>query len=213
MLESLIVWFLGVTQGLGYWGIAILMTIESSFIPFPSEAVIPPAAWLAHSGHYNLYGVIIVGVSGSLVGALINYFLALWLGRPLIYRLANHKVSKWLGITPEKIARSEEFFKKNGAKSTFVGRLIPVVRQLISLPAGFVKMPLWSFVFYTVFGAGIWVTILALLGYFLGANQDRLSQYYSQIQWLGLSALLLWLLYYFSKKRRQRLKRSQKPIT
>lgn len=207
MLESLVAWGLGVTQGLGYWGIAILMTIESSFIPFPSEVVIPPAAWLAHSGHYNLYLVILVGTIGSLIGALINYFLALWLGRPLIYRLANYKVLNWLGITPEKITRSEEFFKKNGAKSTFIGRLIPVVRQLISLPAGFVKMPLGSFIFYTTLGAGIWVTILAYLGYFLGANQDLLQKYYSELQWVILGLACLWLLYYLIKKKKARSKK------
>ncbi|MDD4411833.1 MAG: DedA family protein [Bacilli bacterium] len=207
MLESLVAWFLGVTQGLGYWGIAILMMIESSFIPFPSEVVIPPAAWLAHSGYYNLYGVIIAGVLGSLVGALINYFLALWLGRPLIYRLANHKVLKWLGITPEKIARSEEFFKKNGAKSTFIGRLIPVVRQLISLPAGFAKMPLGKFVIFTTLGAGIWVTVLAYLGYFLGANEDLFKRYYTELQWIILGLALAWLLYYLVKKKKARSKK------
>jgi membrane protein DedA with SNARE-associated domain len=183
------------------------MTIESSFIPFPSEVVIPPAAWLAHSGHYNLYLIIIAGVSGSLVGALINYFLALWLGRPLIYRLANYKVSKWLGITPEKIAHSEELFKKNGAKSTFIGRLIPVARQLISLPAGFAKMSLASFILYTVLGAGIWVTILAYLGYFLGANEDLFKRYYAEMQWVILGLAFLWLLYYLIKKKRARSKK------
>ncbi len=208
MLESLVAWGLGVTQGLGYWGIAILMTIESSFIPFPSEVIIPPAAWLAHSGHYNLYLVIVAGIVGSLLGALINYFLARWLGRPLIYRLADHKVLRWLGITPEKVARSEEFFKKNGAKSTFIGRLIPVVRQLISLPAGFAKMPLGSFMLYTTLGAGIWVVILAYLGYFLGANQDLLQKYYSELQWVILGLALVWLAYYLIKKKR---KRSKKP--
>ena len=207
MLESLVAWFLGVTQGLGYWGIAILMTIESSFVPFPSEVIIPPAAWLAQSGHYNLYLVIIAGIVGSLVGALINYYLALFLGRPLIYRLANHKVLKWLGITPEKIARSEEFFKKNGAKSTFIGRLIPVVRQLISLPAGFAKMPLGKFVIFTTLGAGIWVTVLAYLGYFLGANEDLFKRYYTELQWIILGLALAWLLYYIVKKKKVRSKK------
>jgi len=112
-----------------------------------------------------------------------------------------------LGITQEEIARSEELFKKNGAKSTFIGRLIPVVRQLISLPAGFAKMPLWSFMFYTVLGAGIWVTILAYLGYFLGANEDLFKKYYNELQWVILGLVFVWLLYYLIKKKRARSKK------
>ena len=142
MLESFFQILLDFTQGMGYTGVLFLMTIESSFIPFPSELVITPAAYLASKGEMNIVLVVFFGILGSLIGALINYYLAMYLGRPLVYALTEKKFSKILLINSKKLEKAEKFFLKYGEFSTFTGRLIPVVRQLISLPAGFTKMKL-----------------------------------------------------------------------
>ncbi|MDA3840332.1 MAG: DedA family protein [Patescibacteria group bacterium] len=187
----------------GYWGVFFLMTIESSFIPFPSEIVIPPAAYLASQGQYNVYLVVLFGILGTLLGALINYFLALKLGRTIIYSLLETRIAKYLFLDQDKIKKSEDYFLKYGNISTFVGRLVPAVRQLISIPAGFSKMNLKSFIFYTSLGSGIWISILAILGYQLGANKELLSQYYSQIK-TGLWFLgLVFIVYLFIKIRKK----------
>lgn len=157
-------------ERLGYPGIVLLMFIESSFIPFPSEVVIPPAGYLASKGRMDLWGVIASGTLGSLLGALFNYMLAAKLGRPFLER---HGVR--LFIKKETLARADRFFQKHGHISTFVGRLLPAIRQYISLPAGLTRMPLGTFCVFTSFGAGLWVTVLALLGYWVGVNEDLLK--------------------------------------
>lgn len=182
MLESFIELLLSFSQGMGYWGIVFLMAVESSFIPFPSEVVIPPAAYLAQAGVMNIYLVIVAGIVGSLIGASINYFLALTLGRNIIYKLVSHKFAKFLLIDERKIKKSEDFFLKYGRVSTFTGRLIPVIRQLISIPAGFSRMNFFSFLFYTFLGSSIWIIILAILGYMLGSNMDIFTEYYHVIK-------------------------------
>lgn len=187
---------------IGYLGITLLMAIESSFIPFPSEIVIPPAAYLAHSGQFNLWLVILAGTLGSLIGALVNYFLALFLGRKLIYFLADTKAAKIILINPEKLKKAEDYFLKYGNISTFLGRLLPAIRQLISIPAGFSRMSLSRFVFYTGLGSGFWVFVLALLGYFFGANQEKLENYYHLISWLAVAFVIILFLFIFIKKRR-----------
>lgn len=199
MFETIVQWVLALTHGLGYAGVVILMAIESSFLPFPSEIVIPPAAWLASEGKMNLYLLILAGTVGSVIGASANYFLSKWLGRPIIYKLAEKKVMKVLGVTPERIERAEKMFLKDAKKSTFIGRLIPVVRQLISIPAGFCKMHYGQFVFYTALGSFIWVAILSVLGYFLGSNRELLEQYYHEISWILLAVGLVWFLRKFRK--------------
>lgn len=199
MFETIVQWVLALTHGLGYTGVVILMAIESSFLPFPSEIVIPPAAWLASEGKMNLYLLILAGTVGSVIGASANYFLSKWLGRPIIYKLAEKKVMKVLGVTPERIERAEKMFLKDAKKSTFIGRLIPVVRQLISIPAGFCKMHYGQFVFYTALGSFIWVAILSVLGYFLGSNRELLEQYYHEISWILLAVGLVWFLRKFRK--------------
>jgi len=171
ILTTITSWVTGIVGKIGYWGIMGLMTIESSFIPFPSEVIVPPAAYLAQQGQMNIYLVILAGIMGSLLGALINYYLALFLGRKIIYTFINNK----------KLDKAEKYFLKYGNVSTLIGRLVPVVRQLISIPAGFSKMKLKSFIFYTFLGSGIWVIILAILGYSFGSNQEVLEKYYSQI--------------------------------
>lgn len=187
MWAPIIEWVLMVTQGLGYSGIVILMAIESSFIPLPSEIIIPPAAYLASQGKMNLLLIVAAGILGSVLGAVINYLLSLSLGRLVIYKLADTKLARLFFITPAKIAAAEKYFLANARSATFLGRLIPVIRHLISIPAGFSRMPFGAFLFYTAAGAAIWVIILTALGYFIGANQALLSQYYREISWGLLS--------------------------
>ncbi len=165
MLEQLTLWFF---DHLNYWTVFLLMTIESSFIPFPSEVVVPPAAFLAAaSEQMSVFGVLFFATCGAIVGALINYYLAMWLGRPIVYRFASSRVGRMLLLSPEKLDRANEYFVRKGAVSTFVGRLVPGIRQLISIPAGLARMPLGAFVGYTALGAGAWNAILALIGVLL----------------------------------------------
>ena len=153
---------------LNYWTITLLMTIESSFIPFPSEIVVPPAAYHAAStGEMNLFLIILSATVGACLGALINYFLALWIGKPLVYKFADSKIGHLCLLDGSKVQKAEEYFNQHGAISTFVGRLIPAIRQLISIPAGLAKMSLHKFIVFTALGAGIWNVVLALLGYYL----------------------------------------------
>ena len=162
---ELIKWVL---ENLNYWVVTLFMTIESSFIPFPSEVIVPPAAWkaMSHEG-MSIVLVILFATIGADLGALINYYLAKWLGRPIIYKFANSRFGHMCLIDKEKVQHAEEYFRKHGAVSTFFGRLIPAVRQLISIPAGLSGMKLSSFLLYTTLGAGIWNIILALMGYFI----------------------------------------------
>lgn len=164
-MQILIQWVL---EHLSYWVIVVFMAIESSFIPFPSEVIVPPAAWLAATpdGDMNIFLVVLSATLGAVIGALINYGLALWLGRPIVYAFANSRIGHMCLIDKEKVETAERFFDNHGAVSTFVGRLIPAVRQLISIPAGLARMGLTRFVLFTTLGAGIWNTVLAALGYY-----------------------------------------------
>ena len=162
---ELIKWVL---ENLNYWVVTIFMTIESSFIPFPSEVIVPPAAWKAMTDDsMNIFLVVLFATIGADLGALINYYLARWLGRPIVYKFANSRLGHMCLIDEEKVHHAEEYFRKHGAASTFFGRLIPAVRQLISIPAGLAGMKLRPFLLFTTLGAGIWNAILALLGYFI----------------------------------------------
>jgi len=188
------------------------MAIESSFIPFPSEVVVPPAAYFAmHNGNLNIYLVVLFATIGALIGATINYYLALWIGRPLIYRFANSRIGHMCLLNQEKIEHAEKYFDDHGAISTFIGRLIPAVRQLISIPAGLAKMSFPSFALYTSLGAALWNGILAFLGYMLSLSvpQDKLMQevehYNSYLTIAGgiFGALIvLFILYQGLKKRK-----------
>lgn len=193
MLTNFFNFLLSITQGMGYLGVGLLMAIESSFIPMPSEIVVPPAAYLASQGSMNIWLVVVFGVLGSLIGAIFNYGLGFYLGRSLVYKLANHRFAKFFLISPEKIQRAEKYFFDNSKSATFIGRLIPVVRQLISIPAGFAKMPFRSFIWYTFLGSTIWVSILAALGYFIGSQQELLALYYTELKWGLLFIGLLWI--------------------
>ncbi|EJW99982.1 alkaline phosphatase [gut metagenome] len=156
-----------VLQNLNYWCVCIFMIIESSFIPFPSEVIVPPAAFLSMlaDSPMNIFLVIVVATTGADLGALINYFLAKWLGRPIVYKFADSRFGHMCLIDRAKVEHAEEYFRQHGATSTFFGRLIPAVRQLISIPAGLAGMRLDHFLLYTTLGAGIWNTVLALIGY------------------------------------------------
>ena len=176
---------------LNYWTVMLFMTIESSFIPFPSEAVVPPAAWKAAvSGDMNVVLVVVFATLGALMGALINYYIAVWLGRPIVYGFANSRVGHMCLIDEAKVQKAERYFDEHGAVSTFVGRLVPAVRQLISIPAGLARMSLGRFVLYTSLGAGVWNAILAALGYYMStipglqteeAVMDKVKEYSSEI--------------------------------
>lgn len=146
----------------------MFMAIESSFIPFPSEVVVPPAAWKAMADDsMNVFLVIVFATIGADIGALVNYYLAKWLGRPIVYRFADSRIGHICLIDRESVEKAEEYFRKHGAASTFFGRLIPAVRQLISIPAGLANMRLDHFLVYTTLGAALWNTVLAAMGYFI----------------------------------------------
>ena len=156
-------------EHLNYWTITLLMAIESSFIPFPSEVVVPPAAWKAAAGDggLNVYLVVLCATLGANIGALINYYLAKWLGRPIVYKFANSRFGHMCLIDQAKVEKAEQFFIKYGVSATLVGRLVPAVRQLISIPAGLAKMNLPKFMLFTSLGAGLWNAVLATMGYYL----------------------------------------------
>ena len=157
-----------VLENLNYWVVTVFMAIESSFIPFPSEAVVPPAAWKAMADDsMNIVLVVVFATIGADLGALVNYYLTRWLGRPIVYKFANSRFGHMCLIDEEKVRHAEEYFRKHGAASTFFGRLIPAVRQLISIPAGLAGMKMGPFLLYTTLGAGIWNTVLAVLGYMI----------------------------------------------
>lgn len=155
-------------EHLNYFTVMVLMAIESSFIPFPSEIVVPPAAYhAAKTGDMNIVLLIIMATIGAIIGSLVNYALAYWVGRPIIYRFANSRFGHMCLLDEEKVRNAEAYFDKHGAISTFIGRLIPAVRQLISIPAGLARMHLGKFILFTSLGAGLWNTVLALAGYYL----------------------------------------------
>ena len=185
-------------SNMDYGSITLLMTIESSFIPFPSEVVIPPAAYIASKpdSHLNIFLVVLFGTLGALIGAYINYFLALWLGRPVMYKIADSKFGKILLLSSEKIKHAEKYFNDHGKVSTFVGRLIPGIRQLISLPAGLARMNFVSFTIYTILGAAIWNSILALLGYVAHGQADLINEYSHELSMVVLAILGVVILYY-----------------
>lgn len=192
-MHELINWLVQTIGTLGYPGIFILMAMESSVIPIPSELVMPPAGYLAQQGQMNMFLAILCGTAGSLIGAYANYFAAHYLGRPLVL-----KYGKYVWITEDKFAKVETFFKNHGEVSTFIGRLLPVVRHLISLPAGLAGMNHIKFSLYTLLGAGLWVTVLSFIGYFIGANRELIMKYSHQaligavLLSMGIIAIYIW---------------------
>jgi membrane protein DedA with SNARE-associated domain len=192
MLAEATQWLVDTILDMGYWGIYLLMSIESSFIPFPSEVVLVPAGYLAAKGEMDLAMVIFVALLGSLTGALINYFGAMWIGRRFLLRYG-----RYFFIKPSAMQKMDTFFEKHGPISTFTGRLIPGIRQLISIPAGLARMDLRLFLLYTSLGAGIWGAILAYVGYLIGDNEELVRTYLSQITLVVLAVVGVMLLVYY----------------
>lgn len=196
-------------SNINYRGIGLLMTIESSFIPFPSEIVVPPAWRKVAQGLLNWWLVMIVATVGALLWALINYYLALWLGRKIVYKLVDTKWAHMILLNKESVQKAENYFCKHGKISTFIGRLIPAIRQLISLPAGLAKMPIGSFIAYTCLGAGLWNLILFIAGYVLGQHWDKVIEY-NHIFKIVIYAIIAIILGYLVI--RYRLRRQKKKI-
>ena len=199
MIHEFAQWITDMIFDMGYLGIFLLMAIESSFIPFPSEIVLVPAGYLAQKGEMNISLVMFASLTGSMLGALINYFGALYVGRAFLL-----KYGKYFFISNESLDKMEQFFAKHGAISTFSGRLIPGIRQLISIPAGLSKMNLKVFIFYTSLGVLIWSSILVALGYFIGENQDLLKEYLSQIVIVTLLAISILIIAYVFKNKHKK---------
>src|SRR5664279_517461 len=174
--QTLFDWYMA---NLNYFTIALLMLIESTFLPLPSEIVIPFAAYKAGQGDLNVFIVVIAGTIGALSGSLINYTLAYYLGRPLVYKFAGSKLGRIFLLSEEKVKHAEEYFIRNGKTSTFIGRLVPGIRHLISIPAGLAKMNLRDFLLFTFIGAGIWNIILAIIGYYLYAVRYQICLLYT----------------------------------
>jgi membrane protein DedA with SNARE-associated domain len=200
MFHQFVVWLANTIGQLGYPGIVMLMALESSFFPFPSEVVIPPAAYLAASGKMNIGIVILCGTLGSLFGAVFNYWLALKFGRPFF-----EKYGRYLLVSPRSLAKADRFFERHGHISTFVGRLLPGIRQYISLPAGLARMNVFAFCAATALGAGIWVLVLAAMGYWFGRNEELVMQ---NLHWMTLALVvgcgILVLVYWRKWSRRSR---------
>ena len=176
--QTLFDWYMA---NLNYFTIALLMLIESTFLPLPSEVVIPFAAYKAGQGELNVFIVVLTGTIGALTGSLINYTLAYYLGRPLVYKFAESKLGKMCLLSKEKVMHAEEYFIRNGKTSTFIGRLVPGIRHLISIPAGLAKMSLRDFMTFTFIGAGIWNIILAIIGYYLYEVREKIFPYLGYI--------------------------------
>ena len=202
MFEKIVGFFTSVVGDLGYFGIFILMVLESSFIIFPSEAILVPAGVLVSQGQMSFAFVLIAAMLGSVVGALINYYLALYLGRGAVNAL-THKYGKFLFIKKDSIDKAERYFEKHGEITTFVGRLIPVIRQFISIPAGFGRMNIPKFSFYTALGAGIWSAILIYLGVVFGNNLDAIQRNLNSIT-IGIiiASVTLVIIYVLVKRKK-----------
>ncbi len=178
MFHEFVAWLAGTIGHWGYAGIVVLMALESSFFPFPSEVVVPPAAYLAATGQMNIGMVILAGTFGSLLGAVFNYWIALTFGRPFF-----EKYGRYLLVNPRSLEKADRFFERHGHISTFIGRLLPGIRQYISLPAGLARMNIFAFCSATVLGAGIWVVVLAAMGYWFGRNEQLVLQH---LHWVTL---------------------------
>ena len=207
IIESITAWY---SAHMNYASITALMTVESSFIPFPSEIVIPPAVYVAGNpesalyvtGNYPMDVVLIVlfGTIGAMLGAMINYGLSIWLGRIIIYKFADSKLGHLCLLSSEKVQKAEAYFNEHGKMSTFVGRLIPGIRQLISIPAGSARMNFGQFTLYTFLGAFIWNSVLALLGYIAHGQADLINKYSHELSVAILVLLGAVVVYFVAKK-------------
>ncbi len=199
MIHEIANTIVGYIGDMGYWGIFLLMFLESTFFPFPSEIIMIPAGYLAYKGEMNVYIVVLVGILGSVAGALFNYYLAMHFGRKFIL-----KYGKYFFIKEETLDKLEAFFTKHGELSTFNGRLIPGIRQLISLPAGLARMNIAKFSFYSGLGAGIWVVVLVALGYLLGSNEALISEHLKTATLMALLSVVFITIFYIVRNRRRK---------
>ena len=215
LIDELITWY---SAHMNYASITALMAVESSFIPFPSEVVIPPAAFVAGqpesvlctTGNYpiDVLLIILFGTLGAMIGAIINYGLSVWLGRLIIYKFADSRLGHMCLLSSEKLQRAEEYFREKGNVSTFIGRFIPGIRQLISIPAGLSRMHFGSFLWWTFLGAFIWNCILALVGYIAAGQMDLIKEYSHELS-VAILVLLGVGIVYFAIKQYLRVKKSK----
>lgn len=203
-------WFM---DNMNYGWITLLMAIESSFIPFPSEIVVPPAAFKAMQpgSGLNIYLVVVFATIGAMIGAIFNYYVALWIGRPLVYKFADSRLGHICLLNGEKVKQAEDYFDRHGAISTFVGRLLPAIRQLISIPAGLARMHFGKFLLYTTLGAGVWNVVLAALGYWLStfvaeaelrSQIEHYNQYLNYVGYAVIALIVVFILYHAFKKKK-----------
>jgi membrane protein DedA with SNARE-associated domain len=200
LFSTIIDWYMA---HINYGTITLLMAIESSFVPLPSEVVIPPAAWKAAQGDLNIYLVVVFSTLGAILGALFNYFFALTLGRAIIYSFAESRLGKIFFLSRAKIEHAEAYFVRHGRSSTLIGRLVPGVRHLISLPAGLARMNLRHFILFTLIGSAVWHSILAALGYFLYSQKELLDRYFKELSWILIvlgAGFVIYLVFKFWKK-------------
>lgn len=192
IFQTVFDWYIA---NLNYFTIFLLMAVESSFIPFPSEIVVPFAAWKVAEGSLSFAGVMLASTAGAMTGAIFNYYFAFWLGRPVLYRLADTRWAHLLLIDRTNVEKAEKYFVKHGKASTFIGRLVPAVRQLISLPAGLARMKMGPFLLFTFLGAGLWNLVLALVGYFAYDMRDKILPYLDLVMWALGAVFVIWLTY------------------
>ena len=207
-------WLLPLLNNLNYWTVLLLMFIEGSVIPAPSELIVPPAAYRAAAGELNIVLVVVVATIGAVLGSTANYFAAYYLGRPVVYRFANSRLGHLCLINQEKIEKAEKYFYDHGVIATLTGRLLPGIRQIISIPAGLSKMKFWKFILYTTVGAGIWNTVLAALGWYLHSFvpkeelYNKIEEYNSQIQLVVINAIavvaVIAIIWWQMRKRKKR---------
>jgi membrane protein DedA with SNARE-associated domain len=205
LFHSIFDWYMA---NLNYFTVALLMLIESTFLPMPSEVVIPFAAYKAAQGDLNVFLVIVFGTLGALCGSLINYYLAYFLGRPIVYSFADSRLGRIFLLSKEKIIRAEDYFRRNGKSSTFIGRLVPGIRHLISIPAGLAKMNLRDFILYTFIGAGIWNIILAVIGFYVYEIRDKIFPYLGHILVALGAGFVIYLIFKARKSRKTKNNKS-----
>ena len=192
LFQQVLTWYM---EHITYWSVFLLMAVESTIIPFPSELVIPPAAFKAANGDLNIFLVIFSGSMGAVVGSMINYYLAKWLGNKLLIKFVNTRLAHMMMIDQAALDKTEKYFLKHGKTSTLIGRLVPGVRHLISLPAGIAGMKIKDFLLYTAIGATAWNIILAMLGYFFYTQKELLDKYYKELIYIILALGAIYVVY------------------
>jgi len=196
LFQQVLTWYM---DHITYSSVFLLMVIESTFIPFPSELVIPPAAYKAANGDMNIFLIIIAGSLGAIVGSMFNYYMAKWLGNRILIKFANTRLAHLMMIDQTAIEKTEHYFLKHGKTSTLIGRLVPGIRHLISIPAGLANMKMRDFILFTAIGATAWNLILALLGYFFYSQKNILDKYYKELIIIIIAIGCIYVMYLIYK--------------